>query len=132
MNSQTIARKIGESGCYFLSLLHLATRDNDAIGLYKQAVSFGVMDEDCYIKDPARLLSLVAGGNWDVRHQAAQYLTKSDELEILRFERRVAMKTYAHFVVGDGRGQVAYDPLDNAQTVSAGQLVSKRIIKRLA
>ena len=132
MNSQTIARRIGESGCYFLSLLHLANRDNDAIGLYKQAIVVGVMDEDCYIKDPARLLSLIAGGTWRVVHQAAQYPTKSDELEILRFERKAAMKTYAHFVVGDGRGQVAYDPLDNAQTVAQGELVSKRIIKRLA
>lgn len=42
MNSQTIARKLGESGCYFLSLLHLAQRDNDAIGLYKQAVAKGI------------------------------------------------------------------------------------------
>ena len=132
MNSQTIARKLGEAGCYFLSLLHLAQRDNDAIGLYKQAVAVGVMDEECYIQDPARLLSLIAGGTWRVVHQAAQYLTKSDELEILRFERKAAMKTYAHFVVGDGRGQVAYDPLDNAQTVASGELVSKRIIKRLA
>jgi len=78
------------------------------------------------------LLSLVAGGKWAVSHQAAQYITRSDELEILRFERKAAMKTYAHFVVGDGRGQVAYDPLDNAQTVAAGTLASKRIIKRLA
>ena len=132
MNSQTIARKLGEFGCYFLSLLHLANRDNDAIGLYRQAIAVGVMDEDCYIKDPARLLSLIAGGTWRVVHQAAQYLTKSDELEILRFERKATTKTYAHFVVGDGRGQVAYDPLDNAQTVAQGQIVSKRIIKRLA
>jgi len=132
MNSQTIARKLGESGCYFLSLLHLAQRDNDAIGLYKQAVAKGIIDEDCYVKDPPLLLSLITGGRWSVVHQAAQYLTKSDELEILRFERKAAMKTYAHFVVGDGRGQVEYDPLDNAQTVAAGQLVSKRIVKRLA
>jgi hypothetical protein len=132
VNSQTIARRIGESGCYFLSLLHLAQRDNDAIGLYRQAIAVGVMDEDCYIKDPSRLLSLIAGGAWQVVHQAAQYITKPDELEILRFERKAAMKTYAHFVVGDGRGQVAYDPLDASQTVAQGELVSKRIIKRLA
>ena len=132
MNSQSICKKLFDGGCYFLALLHLAQRDNDAIGLYKQAVAVGVMDEECYIQDPARLLSLIAGGTWRVVHQAAQYITKSDELEILRFERKATAKTYAHFVVGDGRGHVAYDPLDNAKTVSEGQLVSKRIIKRLA
>lgn len=132
MNSQTIARKLGESGCYFLALLHLANRDNDAIGLYKQAVTAGVMDEDCYIKDPARLLSLISGGNWSVRHAPATYATLGHEWEILRYERKTTVKTYAHFVVGDGRGQCVYDPLDNALTVSQGQLVSKRIIKREA
>jgi len=132
MNSQTIARRIGEAGCYFLALLHLAQRDNDAIGLYKQALMKGIIDEDCYVRDPPLLLSLIAGGHWQVTHQAAQYLTKSDELEILRFERKATTKTYAHFVVGDGRGQVAYDPLDASQTVAQGELVSKRIIKRLA
>ena len=132
MNAQTIAKRIGDSGCYFLSILHLANRENEAIGFYRQALSVGAMEDDCYIKDPPRLLSLVAGGRWSVEHKPADYQTKGNELEILRFERKATTKTYAHFVVGDGRGQVAYDPLDNAQTVAQGKLVSKRIFKRLA
>ena len=132
MNTQTIAKRLGDAGCYFLSLLHLAQRDNDAIGLYKQAVAQGIIDEDCYVKNPPLLLSLIAGGKWQVTHQAAQYQTRADEYEILRYERKATLKTYAHFVVGDGRGQVSYDPLDTSQTVAQGSLVSKRIVKRLA
>ena len=132
MNAQTIAKRLGDSGCYFLSILHLANRENEAIGFFKQALSIGVMEDDCYILDPAKFLALVVGGKWSVSHQSADYATQSDEYEILRFERKATTKTYAHFVVGDGRGQVAYDPLDNSQTVAQGKLVSKRIFKRLA
>jgi hypothetical protein len=132
MNAQSIARRIADSGCYFLSILHLANRENEAIGFFRQALSIGVMQDDCYILDPAKLLALVAGGKWSVSHQGAEYQTANDEYEILRFERKATTKTYAHFVVGDGRGQVAYDPLDTSQTVAQGKLVSKRIFKRLA
>jgi len=130
VNTQSIAKTLSESGCYFLSLLHIAGRDNDAIGLYKQAVSVGAIHEDCYVEAPGRLLSLAAGGAWSVRHEGAGYVLAPDEIEILRFERRATTKTYAHFVVGDGRGHCAYDPLDKSQTVALGALVSKRIIKR--
>jgi len=132
MNAQTIAKRIGDNGCYFLSILHLANRENEAIGFYRQALAVGVMEDDCYILDPAKLLALVVGGKWVVLHKSADYATQSDEYEILRFERKATTKTYAHFVVGDGRGQVAYDPLDNSQTVALGKLISKRIFKRLA
>lgn len=132
MNSQSIAKRLYEFGCYFLSLLHIAGRDNDAIGLYRQSVQLGAMREDCYILDPGKVLSLAVGGSWNVRHESAGYLPTSDEWEILRYERKTTSTTYAHFVVGDGRGQVAYDPLDKSQTVALGELVSKRIVKRLA
>ena len=130
MNTQTIAKTLGESGCYFLSLLHIAGRDNDAIGLYRQAVAVGAMQEDCFVESPSKLLSLAAGGAWSVRHEAAGYVLAPDEIEILRFERKATTRTYAHFVVGDGRGHCAWDPLDKSQTVAGGVLASKRIIKR--
>ena len=132
MNAQSIAKRLGESGCYFLSLLRLAKVENAAIGIYRQAVQLKIMEEDCYVIDPARVLSLATGGAWEVRHAPPEYLPGKDEWEILRYERKTTTATYAHFVVGDGRGQVAYDPLDNSQTVASGKLISKRIIKRIA
>ena len=132
MNAQSIAKRLGEFGCYFLSLLRLAKVENAGIALYRQAVQLGYLQEDCYVIDPARVLSLAAGGAWSVRHAPADYIPASDEYEILRFERKTTTATFAHFVVGDGRGQVVYDPLDNSQTVKLGKLVSKRIVKRIA
>lgn len=130
MNTQTVCKRLGESGCYFLSLLHLVGCDYAALSLYKTARGQGLVDDEVFVKNPSALLSLAAGGAWSVRHEGPTYAIKADEMEILRFERKAAMKTYAHFVVGDGRGQVAYDPLDNSHTVAGGQLVSKRIVRR--
>lgn len=67
-----------------------------------------------------------------MRHEGADYQPLPEEMEILRFERQTTGTTYAHFVVGDGKGGVSYDPLDLSQTVAQGRLVSKRIVKRLA
>lgn len=131
MNSQEICRTLGESGCYFLSLLHLAKTDYAALTLFRLAVKRGIISEDCFVKDPAALMTLATGGKWEVRHEAVDYRTVQNEMEILIYERKVTGATYAHFVVGDGAGHVAYDPLGNSRTVAEGQLVSKRIVKRL-
>lgn len=132
MNTQLICKKIGDSGCYFISLLKIVNCDYAAIALYQKALDAKIIDEDCFVQDPPSLLSLAAGGTWDVRHEDANYQTKRDEWEILRFERKDTTVTYAHFVVGDGYGHVADDPLGNSRTVAEGKLVSKRIIRRLS
>jgi hypothetical protein len=130
---QAIAKTIGEKGCYYFSLLHLVGAEDKALEVYPPAVAFGkeqIMKPDCYINDPASLLTLVAGGSWSVRHETADYMPVEGEMEILRFERVTTGATLSHFVVGDGKGKVAYDPLGNSQTVRLGKLVSKRIVKR--
>lgn len=132
MYTQLVCKKIGDSGCYFVSLLKIVHCDCAAIGLYQQALDAKIIDEDCFVQDPAALLALAAGGTWSVRRENANYQTQRDEWEILRFERKAATVTPAHFVVGDGFGHVIDDPLGNSRTVAEGQLVSKRIIKRLS
>jgi len=132
MNAQTIAKAIGESGCYFLSLLHLAGAEDSAIGLYQKAVASKIMGADCFIQDPAAILSMSAGGKWSVRHEPADYQPQSNEMEILRYERKATTATYGHFVVGDRHGGVIYDPLDASRTVAEGTLVSKRIVRKEA
>ncbi len=131
MNAQRIAANIGENGCYFISLLRLVNAEYGAIRVYKQALSLGIIAEDCYVENPPRLMELVAGGKWSVEHKPADYQTKPNEFEILRFERKTTTKTFAHFVVGDGQGNVEYDPLDDSNTVKYGELVSKRIVRRI-
>lgn len=127
---QKIAEAIGAEGCYFLSLLHLAEGQMsgriDPIEAYELAVSKAVMREDCFILDAGAILELFLVGEWDVRHERADYKTGPSELEILKFE----LGDKGHFVVGDGRGAVAWDPYGMSRTVKSGTLASKRIARR--
>ncbi len=131
MNTQEICRALGESGCYFLCLLHLVKSDYGALTLYQLALDKKYIDADFYVQDPAALLQLAAGGKWDVRHESSNYMPAGSEQEILRYERKATTTTYAHFVIGDGIGRVAYDPLGESRTVAEGKLISKRIVKRV-
>lgn len=133
---QTIAKTIGEKGCYYFSILHIIKSEEEALSFYNTLTAWRpgrdkpIMDKDCFINDPAALLKLVDGGEWDIRYEPAEYMPVDGEFEILRFERVITGATLSHFVVGDGKGKVAYDPLGNSQTVRLGKLVSKRIAKR--
>jgi len=60
-------------------------------------------------------------------HFSANYVPAEDELEILLFQRPDGFK---HFVVGDGKGGVEWDPYENSRTVREGEVVSKRIFRR--
>lgn len=132
MNAQSICKALGDTGCYYLCLLKLVGRHDEAIMLYRQAVALGAIEPDCYVKNPALVLASASHGKWNVRHEGADYRCKNGEHEILRFERKTTTTTYAHFVVGDGSGHVLYDPLDNSATVAQGKLVSKRIVSSIA
>lgn len=50
-------KKIGASGCYFLTLIHGS--DKHAIDLYDECVRRKYIEEDCYVNDPLGVLSLV-------------------------------------------------------------------------
>lgn len=126
------ALALGQWGCYYLCLLHLVGRDGDAIGLYYNAHSAGAIDDECWVANPATVLSLAAGGTWEVRHETSTYIPVRGEKEILRFERKTSAGLIGHFVVGDGKGHVLWDPKADSVTVREGKLVSKRIVRRTA
>ncbi len=132
IGAQVAAKKIGESGCYFLSIIHIAGADCvTALGLYWQAIDAGQMADDCMVTKPGELLSALTGERWAVSKQGPTYQAKPGELEILRFELVKTGATFAHFVVGDGRGNVAWDPWPGSLTVKNGQMAGKRIFSRI-
>jgi hypothetical protein len=128
---QKICKQIGESGCYFVCLLHLVNRDDDAIKLYKESVANGGIKEDCFVISPQLVLETASGKKFEVKYAGQFYKAEPDEFQILRFERKCTGTTYAHFVVGAGKGNVVFDPLGDSQTVKYGQVVSQRIIKEV-
>jgi hypothetical protein len=126
--------KIGKTGCYFLSIVHLAElytgKYIDAYDAYKAAIKGKTLRDDCFVLEPAALLRMLTGVAWAVTKEPKEYQATKGEQEILYFERNDTMQTWGHFVVGDGFGLVAYDPYGDSQTVKKGALFSKRIFRR--
>lgn len=125
--------RIGNEGCYFLSILKMAenmtlAKIND-VEAYEFCVGQGWMRPNCFVQNPAAILSYYTSGEWTVRHEDITYFPRDNEREVLRFENTtVPMKTMAHFVLGNGFGVVHFDPsgIINKDWV----LVSKRIFRR--
>lgn len=132
---QKIMATLGDGGCYLLSIVHLAENilqeRLDAVVIYLDALANKYMQEDCFVLEPARLMGMMVPGNWMMMKVDKDRETPPSAFEILRFERKTTLKTFAHFVVGDGKGGVAWDPLGDALTVSGGELVSKRVFWRI-
>lgn len=131
---QKFASKIGESGCYFLSIVRAGERiigkPVDIITLYVDANNAGILGTDCYVYDPPLLLEMITGTKWTVEKKPRDYKASPGEIVILRFERQTTMETVAHFVLAGEDGSVEYDPYGNSLTVSSGLLASKRILRR--
>lgn len=141
--AQRLAKVVGETGCYFLSLCFLAEKDRECFVdvLYEadRAMKSGSLGQDCYVQDAARIFSDLTKKSFRVLKAGPDhplplsYECADREYEILRFEYvEPPGKTFAHFVVGDGKGRVVWDPLGDSTTVARGELVSKRVLRRTA
>lgn len=135
---QKIAKALGESGCYFLSLLKIAESIAgcfvDPIMEASEAIESGMMRMDCFVQDPARIMMHVTRQRFEVIKMSPDYKPMPGEREILRYERPdpAGGEPLAHFVVGDGQGRCAWDPWPESLTVAQGTLISKRIIRRVS
>lgn len=119
---QKICKAIYESGCYFLSLLHLANKEDEALVKYKKYVKEGWMISDCFIADPCKILLELFGKKYsvvksDINDQSADFV-------IARYVSPITK--LSHFVVVNKKGEVIYDPYGKSQTVSNGYPESYR------
>jgi hypothetical protein len=131
---QKILLTLGESGCYLLCMVKIAEdlqggRRIDAVEKYLECVHQGYCREDCFILNPTAIMHYLYGGWWQWKKEEANYKPHGGEFEILRYEWPTPSKIWSHFVLGDGQGGVAYDPLGHSNTVANGDVVSKRILK---
>ena len=128
---QKTALEIGRYGCYFLSIVEAAERETGKnfpiMSTFLDMSKRGYIGEDSYILAPDRIMTELTGKAYAVRHESKSYKAKAGEIEILRYEWRRKGDVSAHFVLGDGNGRVAFDPLDGANTVKNGVVESKRI-----
>jgi hypothetical protein len=132
---QKIFYEIGETGCYMLSVIHLAEevlgRYIDAYDTFLKAqatiVVVGhetkpVVDRDLTVWGAGELLTFLTGMNWKKEWSGASYVCKEGELEILQYYWEEEKKY--HFICKD------YDPYGNSATVVNGKPIAKRIFRR--
>lgn len=132
MFKQYVCSKIGKSGCYFLSLVYIAEeitkKTIDIFSLYEKGIKEKWFDSDCFMQNPAAMMSYLLGRKVDVRHDVTGYSPKSNEYEITRYELKETGVTYGHFCVTKN-GKLVYDPFGESRTRKAGKAVSTRIVK---
>ena len=103
------------------------------MAIYTAAKQTGVIGDECFVNDPISLLA-IAGVHVDtVLKVDANTLPSDRGLELLHFRRDadtprgMGNSAHDHFVAGDGKGNVAFDPLGDSNTVKYGYLKDKRI-----
>lgn len=130
-----LRQEIQEDGCYLMSIFFLVNKYTNfpfsvelINDLYHTFNKKGWIDSECTILNPNAIFGfLEMDVNYTNRHEPPERQTQKNEVEILRF-----VSSYgAHFVVGDGKGNVAYDPWGVSRAVKNGRIESKRIFRRL-
>jgi hypothetical protein len=128
---QKVMKTLGEYGCYFLSVVHLAEEITgsriDAVAVFVKARENKWLDDEATMLRPDAIFSDLTGKKFAVVAEGAAYIPKAGEHEILQFKNGSIL----HFVLGDNCGNVAYDPLGNSNAVAKGSLIGKRIFRRV-
>lgn len=126
--------EVNKEGCGLVSLFYLAfdhagrkATIEELLEYYYDMVNNGVIRKDCYINHWGDALAFLGIPNFYVGWESPSYVCKSDEAEILQFFN--PLNGFKHFVVGDGMGNVIFDPIGKSRTVAVGRLLSKRIFR---
>jgi hypothetical protein len=126
---------VGRYGCYFLSIVRAAEKITghriDAVQVYNDATLARWMDADCFVVQPDRILGMMTGQKWTIRHDAVTYRPKDGEVMIMRYESQKTGILYSHFVLCGPDGSIEYDPYGDSSTVRDGKAVSSRVFSRV-
>ena len=121
-------------GCAFCSLLYLLEKvtgitftPKSILSLWIKNYSEGDIDIESSMNDWQGVITDMTDSLVYLGHFSANYVPAENEYEILLYQRPDGFK---HFVVGDGKGGVEWDPYENSRTVREGAVISKRIFRR--
>lgn len=133
--------QIQKYGCYLMSLIYLAVKKGKTEDptpervnfFYETFLKFKWINENCLVLYPAKILGFFgimtkqAMDSDDGIRMEPTYMPFENQLEILCYK----MPSYSHFVVGDGKGRIEWDPYGGSPAVTKGVLDSKRIFSIL-
>ena len=133
---QKVAENIGKSGCLYLCyiklphfLCNLVTDDcyilSDAVSSYNYLLTNGIIDEDCYVNDPVKLLKHIMPDKkfsiektYEIPKDAPEYIV-----------------TYngKHFTIAKNTGEIVWDPLgeDHIKVSKLTPAKSYRILREV-
>lgn len=140
--SEGLSRTWHKYGCYELSFFHVVNKlTNETftppkIGAYHRAFvakdwvrhddhyKHYILDMSAmfqYFNIPARVVTKNG-----THRLPPNYLCRDNDIEFLLFKRPGHI---GHFVVGDGKGNVAWDPMGRSLSVKEGKLIGKRVYR---
>jgi hypothetical protein len=133
---QTFLAEAGEAACYALDIIQIASEESKKIldpismleiGIHIGMIHYGTPDDNdnFFVKDPALFLTTISGDEWTVTKESADYIAQPGERVVERWERKVTGSTIGHFRLPE------WDSLVDSKTVKYGQLVSKRVFRRV-
>lgn len=131
--------QIQKYGCYFLSILFLSGKLQSMtvhdINVFRQSLlDNGISDitDDCTVENPEEVFKELGVCVRQIRNIDGSVVLPSQTetplagLEILCYYWPA--KNFTHFMVGDGHGNIAYDPIHRgSNTAKFGKLKSKRL-----
>ena len=139
---------IQKEGCYMLSgmkKVQLLTGDKFDFDnpefvnkTYEELLKKNIINSRCLMQSPTKFFEYFG---LDIRQRVkadgvafeATYIPFQNEFEILCFKTSVILGNYTHFVLGDGKSGVEFDPMGVSDTnplgyvCTKGKLSSKRI-----
>jgi hypothetical protein len=137
---QTLLGEAGEASCYALDILEIAERELRGgskidvlealyLGIERGYIYYNEKDpndnDNFFVKDPAALLGMIAGGRWTVKKAGPDYIPVKGEHVVDRWERVKTGAVIGHFRLPD------WDSLSSSMTVRYGKIASKRVFRRV-
>jgi hypothetical protein len=129
-DSPPLLPQISIDGCAFLSAIYLTVIDYNAEEvneIYASCVHAGLIGADCTILDWARFLEGISV-SMKLKYKTAQesYVCAPNEKQIIKWWLSNVQES--HFTVGDGNGNVAWDPEQRSDIMRAFATFQESVI----
>lgn len=123
--------KIYKYGCYFLDLLYISKYQEptfeEIIKSYDTFITKGWMDEECFIKDPAAILTYLTGKKYSVIKDS---VFDRSATHIIGYFYNPNTNLH-HFVVMDKYNGVRWDSIEDSNTIKNGFIESYRLFREI-